>query len=261
MTGAAAESPNLKFSRQKLRKSAASYTKRPTSQTSVSSAGSAGLPPKDPEHRPRTKVKVSGSTQTTAELLGGDQELAAQQRRLQQIKSYSLTGPAAQQLSQSVRERILAGSGGGEQTFSTLPASGQRPRPAKVSDGSLSDSNYSPYGDPRRHPAQRPSSAYTTYVGQQLAKTFRGESRAEGWTGVGSSGTEERSVSWREGEVGSSGTEEQVVEGGRERRRLGLDLWGPAEWERRRLRVGGGDGRPWSGSDDWRRKWSGKLFL
>ncbi|XP_037088084.1 protein sickie-like isoform X2 [Pollicipes pollicipes] len=167
----AAESPNLKFSRQKLRKSA-TYAKRPTSQTSVSSAGSSGLPPKDPEHRPRTKVKVSGSTQTTAELLGGEQELAA--RRLQQLKSYSLTGPAAQQLSQSVRERILAG--GGEHTFSTLPSAGRErgPRVVKASDGSLSDSNYGSYGDPRRQMAQRPSSAYTAYVGQQLAKTFRG---------------------------------------------------------------------------------------
>ncbi|KAF0298329.1 Protein sickie [Amphibalanus amphitrite] len=197
---AAAESPGLKLSRQKLRKSAAIYTKRPSSQTSVSSAGSAGLPPKDPEHRPRTKVKVSGSTQTTAELAG-----QPEQRRTHQLKSYSLTAPAAHQLAQAVRERVLAAG--------TLPTAGQRQRAANVSDGSLSDSNYSGYGEPRRAPAQRPSSAYTTYVGQQLAKTLRGsmteaeslESVSSGASGLLSQSHSQRSGSLTQGRLMGGG--------------------------------------------------------
>lgn len=42
---------------------------------------------------PRTKVKVSGGTQTTSDLA--------------HFKSYSLSGPSANQLSQCVRDRLM----------------------------------------------------------------------------------------------------------------------------------------------------------
>lgn len=91
-------------------------------------------------------LQVSGGTQTCTS----------------DYKSYSLTGPAASQLSQSVRDRLMQGS-------HSLPrnaeyAGSPSHRPYRPSDGSLSDSNYtdlqsyynSPYGSWLRH-----SSAYT----------------------------------------------------------------------------------------------------
>ncbi|XP_017795260.1 PREDICTED: protein sickie [Habropoda laboriosa] len=111
---------------------------------------------------PRTKVKVSGGTQTCTT------ELQANSSALNQghhYKSYSLTGPSASQLSQSVRDRLMLGSQSlpkpGSPEFTALFASAHHrergsgagptttsfsPRVLKPSDGSLSDtcSNYAP---------------------------------------------------------------------------------------------------------------------
>ncbi|XP_063983486.1 protein sickie isoform X2 [Diachasmimorpha longicaudata] len=109
---------------------------------------------------PRTKVKVSGGTQTcTTEL----QANSSNSNQGHHYKSYSLTGPSASQLSQSVRDRLMLGSQSlpkaGSPEFTALFAaahhrdrsgaggpttSGFSPRVLKPSDGSLSDtcSNY-----------------------------------------------------------------------------------------------------------------------
>ncbi|KAB0802708.1 hypothetical protein PPYR_04894 [Photinus pyralis] len=98
---------------------------------------------------PRTKVKVSGGTQTCSSDL--------QQPQKTQYKSYSLTGNTANQLSQSVRERLLMGS----QSLPKGAGSGQeyglvlRQARVKASDGSLSDTQVvdvsSPYAPWLRH--------------------------------------------------------------------------------------------------------------
>ncbi|XP_060525859.1 protein sickie isoform X2 [Cylas formicarius] len=96
---------------------------------------------------PRTKVKVSGGTQTCSSDLQQSHKSSPPQ-----FKSYSLTGGTANQLSQSVRERLMLGS-------QSLPKeAGQgyglvmRQMRPKVSDGSLSDTqaieNTSPYAAP-----------------------------------------------------------------------------------------------------------------
>nr|CAD7452239.1 unnamed protein product [Timema tahoe] len=104
---------------------------------------------------PRTKLKVSGGTQTcTADL-----------HHNHHYKSYSLTGPSASQLSQNVRDRLLLGSqslpkpGSSGDYASFLYRGGQRP-PPKPTDGSLSDTTYSelhnynsPYSSWLRHSA------------------------------------------------------------------------------------------------------------
>lgn len=67
------------------------YVKRSTNGTSPSTKTEARTA--QVSAVPRTKVKVSGGTQTTSDLTP--------------FKSYSLTGPSANQLSQCVRERLL----------------------------------------------------------------------------------------------------------------------------------------------------------
>jgi hypothetical protein len=99
---------------------------------------------------PRTKVKVSGGTQTCSSDLQQSHKSNAPQ-----FKSYSLTGNAASQLSQSVRERLMMGSQslpkGAGQDYGLVLRQG---RP-KASDGSLSDTqaieNTSPYAPWLRH--------------------------------------------------------------------------------------------------------------
>lgn len=98
---------------------------------------------------PRTKVKVSGGTQTCSSDL--------QQPHKTQYKSYSLTGNTANQLSQSVRERLMMGS----QSLPKGAGAGQeyglilRQARVKASDGSLSDTQAvdasSPYAPWLRH--------------------------------------------------------------------------------------------------------------
>ncbi|KAI4459066.1 steerin [Holotrichia oblita] len=96
---------------------------------------------------PRTKVKVSGGTQTCSSDL--------QPHKNPQFKSYSLTGNTANQLSQSVRERLMMGSQslpkGAGQDYGLVM---RQARP-KASDGSLSDTqaieNTSPYAPWLRH--------------------------------------------------------------------------------------------------------------
>ncbi|XP_022909425.1 protein sickie isoform X3 [Onthophagus taurus] len=97
---------------------------------------------------PRTKVKVSGGTQTCSSDL--------QPHKNPQFKSFSLTGNTATQLSQSVRERLMMhGSqslpkGAGQEYGLVM----RQVRP-KASDGSLSDTqaieNTSPYAPWLRH--------------------------------------------------------------------------------------------------------------
>ncbi|XP_071526574.1 uncharacterized protein [Panulirus ornatus] len=108
--------------------------------------------------RPRTKLKVSGGTQTTSDLhymssgVHSDGEYSSGSLgRKYQLKSYSLNGPVAAQLSQSVRERIM------QSPYSKVHVSdyGQYPSPyyrersprIKPTDGSLSDSPYSNYAE------------------------------------------------------------------------------------------------------------------
>ncbi|XP_074029206.1 sickie isoform X2 [Leptinotarsa decemlineata] len=100
---------------------------------------------------PRTKVKVSGGTQTCSSDLQQSHKASPPQ-----FKSYSLTGNTANQLSQSVRERLMMGSqslpkGAGHQDYGLVMRQG---RP-KASDGSLSDTqaidNTSPYAPWLRH--------------------------------------------------------------------------------------------------------------
>ncbi|KAK7081569.1 positive regulation of invadopodium disassembly [Halocaridina rubra] len=108
--------------------------------------------------RPRTKLKVSGGTQTTSDLhymssgVHSDSEYSSGSLgRKYQLKSYSLNGPVAAQLSQSVRERIM------QSPYSKVHVGeyGQYPSPyyrersprIKATDGSLSDSPYSNYAE------------------------------------------------------------------------------------------------------------------
>ncbi|XP_030764582.1 protein sickie isoform X2 [Sitophilus oryzae] len=100
---------------------------------------------------PRTKVKVSGGTQTCSSDLQQSHKPSPPQ-----FKSYSLTGNTANQLSQSVRERLMMGSqslpkGGVHQEYGLV----MRQMRPKASDGSLSDTqaieNCSPYAPWLRH--------------------------------------------------------------------------------------------------------------
>ncbi|XP_018575253.1 neuron navigator 3 isoform X2 [Anoplophora glabripennis] len=104
---------------------------------------------------PRTKVKVSGGTQTCSSDLQ-QSHMFVLEASPPQFKSYSLTGNAANQLSQSVRERLMMGSqslpkGACHQDYGLVMRQG---RP-KASDGSLSDTqaidNSSPYAPWLRH--------------------------------------------------------------------------------------------------------------
>ncbi|KAJ8985737.1 hypothetical protein NQ317_014390 [Molorchus minor] len=89
---------------------------------------------------PRTKVKVSGGTQTCSSDLQ-----QAHKSSPPQFKSYSLTGNAANQLSQSVRERLMMGSqslpkGACHQDYGLVM---RQVRP-KASDGSLNTYSVAP---------------------------------------------------------------------------------------------------------------------
>lgn len=113
---------------------------------------------------PRTKVKVSGGTQTCTSDL--QQQQPHPKSSPSQYKSYSLTGHAANQLSQSVRERLMMGSqslpkgvlgSNGSGIISNAHDYGlvmRQSRP-KASDGSLSDTQAteqsSPYAPWLRH--------------------------------------------------------------------------------------------------------------
>ncbi|KAL0112466.1 hypothetical protein PUN28_012057 [Cardiocondyla obscurior] len=144
---------------------------------------------------PRTKVKVSGGTQTcTTEL----QANSSGSNQGHHYKSYSLTGPSASQLSQSVRDRLMLGSQSlpkpGSPEFAALFASAHHrergagvgpanasfsPRVLKPSDGSLSDtcSNYAAadlqgfYGTP--------NSPYTTSW-MRHSNTYTPSGRSQG---------------------------------------------------------------------------------
>nr|XP_053644541.1 protein sickie-like isoform X2 [Cherax quadricarinatus] len=108
--------------------------------------------------RPRTKLKVSGGTQTTSDLhymssgVHSDGEYSSGSLgRKYQLKSYSLNGPVAAQLSQSVRERIMQSPYGkvhvGEYGQYPPPYYRERSPRIKPTDGSLSDSPYSNYAE------------------------------------------------------------------------------------------------------------------
>ncbi|XP_074101205.1 sickie isoform X2 [Cotesia typhae] len=142
---------------------------------------------------PRTKVKVSGGTQTcTTELQANS---AANQSH--HYKSYSLTGPSASQLSQSVRDRLMLGSQSlpkpGSPEFTALFASahhrdrggnagpataGFSPRVLKPSDGSLSDT-CSNYAAPDIQSYYAPNSPYATSW-MRHSNTYTPSGRSQG---------------------------------------------------------------------------------
>ncbi|XP_064118223.1 neuron navigator 3-like isoform X3 [Macrobrachium nipponense] len=108
--------------------------------------------------RPRTKLKVSGGTQTTSDLhymssgVHSDSEYSSGSLgRKYQLKSYSLNGPVAAQLSQSVRERIMQSPYSkvhvGDYGQYASPYYRERNPRMKPTDGSLSDSPYSNYAE------------------------------------------------------------------------------------------------------------------
>ena len=109
---------------------------------------------------PRTKLKVSGGTQTCTSDL-------QQQPQHHHYKSYSLTGPSASQLSQSVRDRLLLGSqslpkpGSSEHAALFHSHRGQQ-RTHRPTDGSLSDTTYSNYADLQNYYAN--SSPYSSWL-------------------------------------------------------------------------------------------------
>lgn len=119
-------------------------------------------------------MKVSGGTQTCTT------ELQANSGSGQQhYKSYSLTGPSASQLSQSVRDRLMLGSQSlpkpgspeftayfaaahhRERANANAAAAGYSPRVLKPSDGSLSDT-CSAYAAPDLQGYYAPNSPYST---------------------------------------------------------------------------------------------------
>lgn len=81
---------------------------------------------------PRTKVKVSGGTQTCSSDL-------QPHKAAPQVKSCSLTGNSASQLSQAVRERLLLGSQSLPKAVVQDRGPTLRQNRPKASDGSLSD--------------------------------------------------------------------------------------------------------------------------
>ncbi|XP_017875631.2 protein sickie isoform X2 [Ceratina calcarata] len=143
---------------------------------------------------PRTKVKVSGGTQTcTTEL----QANSSSSNQGHHYKSYSLTGPSASQLSQSVRDRLMLGSQSlpkpGSPEFTALFASAHHrergsgagpttasfsPRVLKPSDGSLSDT-CSNYAAPDLQGYYTPNSPYTTSW-MRHSNTYTPSGRSQG---------------------------------------------------------------------------------
>ncbi|XP_043498796.1 protein sickie isoform X2 [Polistes fuscatus] len=143
---------------------------------------------------PRTKVKVSGGTQTcTTEL----QANSSSSNQGHHYKSYSLTGPSASQLSQSVRDRLMLGSQSlpkpGSPEFTALFAAAHyrergagggpvnasfSPRVLKPSDGSLSDT-CSNYAAPDLPGYYTPNSPYATSW-MRHSNTYTPSGRSQG---------------------------------------------------------------------------------
>nr|KAF7435986.1 hypothetical protein H0235_004177 [Vespula pensylvanica] len=143
---------------------------------------------------PRTKVKVSGGTQTcTTEL----QANSSSSNQGHHYKSYSLTGPSASQLSQSVRDRLMLGSQSlpkpGSPEFTALFAAAHHrergtgagpvsasfsPRVLKPSDGSLSDT-CSNYAAPDLPGYYTPNSPYATSW-MRHSNTYTPSGRSQG---------------------------------------------------------------------------------
>ncbi|XP_047740885.1 neuron navigator 2 [Hyalella azteca] len=186
---------NRKLQNPKTAPSNFGYSSKRTSVSSVSSTGSnsrasssagrrqdspniiGGTPVNDIRRegsshsleRPRTKIKVSGGTQTTTNDLPympgsahnssvhSDGEYSSNSLgRKYQVKSYSLNGPTAAQLSQNVRERIMQSPYGKVHMgpeYSPVsnpfaaPYYRERSPRIKPTDGSLSDSPYANYTD------------------------------------------------------------------------------------------------------------------
>ncbi|XP_044727991.1 protein sickie isoform X3 [Chrysoperla carnea] len=121
---------------------------------------------------PRTKVKVSGGTQTCT----SDLQQTHPKPTTTQYKSYSLTGHTASQLSQSVRERLMMGSqslpkgalGGGVGNITNEYQLVLRQARPKASDGSLSDTqateNSSPYAPWLRHRSTKSEKLYPSML-------------------------------------------------------------------------------------------------
>ncbi|KAK0172666.1 hypothetical protein PV328_005959 [Microctonus aethiopoides] len=144
---------------------------------------------------PRTKVKVSGGTQTCTTELQANSTAANQGHH---YKSYSLTGASASQLSQSVRDRLMLGSQSlpkpGSPEFTALFASAHHrdrsggaggpatsnftPRVLKPSDGSLSDT-CSNYAAPDLQGYYAPNSPYATSW-MRHSNTYTPSGRSQG---------------------------------------------------------------------------------
>lgn len=147
------------------------------------------------------QVKVSGGTQTcTTELQANSSSNSSNQGH--HYKSYSLTGPSASQLSQSVRDRLMLGSqslpkpgspeftalfaaahhrdrGGGSSSSGGGPtASSFSPRVLKPSDGSLSDT-CSNYAAPDMQGYYAPNSPYSTSW-MRHSNTYTPSGRSQG---------------------------------------------------------------------------------
>lgn len=142
-----------------------------------------------------SQVKVSGGTQTcTTEL----QANSSSSNQGHHYKSYSLTGPSASQLSQSVRDRLMLGSQSlpkpGSPEFTALfaaahhrergagagpvNASSFSPRVLKPSDGSLSDT-CSNYAAPDLPGYYTPNSPYATSW-MRHSNTYTPSGRSQG---------------------------------------------------------------------------------
>lgn len=140
------------------------------------------------------QVKVSGGTQTCTTELQANSSTSNQGHH---YKSYSLTGPSASQLSQSVRDRLMLGSQSlpkpGSPEFTALFASAHHrdrgsgtgptttsfsPRVLKPSDGSLSDT-CSNYAAPDLQGYYTPNSPYTTSW-MRHSNTYTPSGRSQG---------------------------------------------------------------------------------
>lgn len=137
---------------------------------------------------------MSGGTQTCTTELQANSSVSNQGHH---YKSYSLTGPSASQLSQSVRDRLMLGSQSlpkpGSPEFTALFASAHHrergsgagptsssfsPRVLKPSDGSLSDT-CSNYAAPDLQGYYTPNSPYTTSW-MRHSNTYTPSGRSQG---------------------------------------------------------------------------------
>ncbi|XP_048506232.1 protein sickie isoform X2 [Athalia rosae] len=174
------------------------YVKRHSAGTSNANGSQNGN--KDPTRTaqvsavPRTKVKVSGGTQTcTTELQANSGQSQGQgQGQGHHYKSYSLTGASASQLSQSVRDRLMLGSQSlpkpGSPEFTALFAAAHHrgsatssftPRVLKPSDGSLSDT-CSNYAAPDVQGYYAGNSPYATTSWMRHSNTYTPSGRSQG---------------------------------------------------------------------------------